>query len=644
MSDEPAIRVEHLSKSYKAARSVTDVPIPKGFPGSGSRGKGKGRGRQDEDFEDEDDLEERRPEELDEEDDLEEEGAAVPPSDRIVHALNDVSLEVKRGARLAVLGPAGSGKSTLLKVIARITPPTAGRVIVHGRVSPPLDLAASFMNSNATGRQNVFIVARLFGLSKRLVANQIDDIFDLAGIAEKIDHRTATYSNRQYRRLAISIALHLQPDVLLIDDRLASTDEAFVAHVRDWLLQASTDGDLTILFAAGDVETVSGICDEAIWLADGRIVERRPLEDGAPAVVPRARPRRRSEAPPGGLDVLDASQRQLAHDLLADGRTFEQIAATRGTTVDSVRDEARRMLATVAPDGGRLEPALRDEISDYILGQSHPDAAELERLAATPAARHWPVVIAYYLGHLAPEGLPAFPREPGPAGYEGFVPRPEPAAAVLVDYLAIAQGSARAREAFAAATDKALWKGATQVKWPDVAECAEFDHEEAKAVTQRLLAARSATGLPDPEYTPFGYGVSIAAATLRSADGLPVQLVRRSEEVMVETVLDATAGSQDARVDVVLEARGLDPVHIRQPQEFAVPEAGRYHVVARLPAALLDAGEYRARVVADVQRDGHTAQVELRDAFLFEVLDTGDELVADGDSGAGADVRWHVSP
>ncbi|MGI9098588.1 MAG: ABC transporter ATP-binding protein [Solirubrobacteraceae bacterium] len=654
MSDEPAILAENLSKSYRAGRSVTDVPIPRGFPGSGLRGRRRERERRDVDDDEEDELEER-PHDLEQPAEREDEETAAT-SGRIVHALRDVSLEVRRGARLAVLGPAGSGKSTLLKVVARITPPTEGRVVVRGRVSPPLELAASFLNPNATGRQNAIIVARLFGLPKRLVEPQLDDIFALAGITEKLDHRVATYSNRQYRRLAISVALHLQPDVLLIDDRLASTDEEFAARVQERLMQASATGQLTILFAATEVEAVSGICDEAIWLADGRIVERRRLEQATPAGAPRPRPQplpqpqpqpqpQRGSVPgPSGLDGLDPSQRELVHELVARGRTYEQLAAERGTTVGRVRADAQRMLATVAPDGGRLEPELREAIGDYMLGQSQPDPAELERLAATPQARHWPVVIGYYLKHLAPAGLPAFPLVPGPAGYEGFVPPPEPAAAVLVDYLAIALGSDRARDAFAAATDKAIWKAASRVSWADVSEAAGFDHHEAKAVTQRLLATRSAQGLPDPDRTPFGEGVSIAGATLRSADGLPVQSVRRSEDVMVETVVDATGGHQGVRVELVLEARGLDPVHVGQPQEFTIAAAGRYHVVARFSAALLDPAEYRARVVVDVERDGHTSQVKLRDAFAFETLDTGEELDAGEDSDAAADVRWHVSP
>ena len=498
MSDEPAILVEHLSKTYRTGRSLTDVPIPMGFPGSGARGKKAGRGRRDDDFDDDDDDEVmERPDELDEEDDDEDEETG-PPTSRIVHALRDVSLEVPRGGRLAVLGAAGSGKSTLLKVIARITPPTEGRVTVRGRVSPPLDLAASFMNPNATGRQNAFIVARLFGLPKRHVAPQLDDIFELAGVPEKIHHRVGTYSNRQYRRLAISIALHLEPDILLIDDRLATADEEFGERVHEHLMRTSASGDLTILFASTEVEPVRGICNEAIWLADGGIVERRKLEDAAPAGAARRRLRRGHVPSPGGLDVLEPEQRALATELVGRGRTYEQLAAERGTTPEAIRDEAREMLVTLAPDGGRLDPEVRDAIADFMLGQTNPGEDELRRLAETPEARVWPVVIAHYLEHLAPAGLPAFPREP-PNGYEGFVPAPEPGAAVLAEYLAIAIGPDRAREALAAATDKAIWKGVSQVIWADVSEAADFDHQEAKAVTQRLLAARSASGLPDPE-------------------------------------------------------------------------------------------------------------------------------------------------
>ena len=655
-------------KSYKTARSVTDVPIPRGFPGSGSR---KARGRRDDDIDDEDDAIEPRPDDLERAERADEEPA--PESGRIVHALRDVSLEIQRGARLAVLGPAGSGKSTLLKVIARITPPTEGRVTVRGRVSPPLDLAASFLNPNTTGRQNAVTVARLFGVPKRLVLAQLDDIFELAGISEKLDHRVGTYSNRQYRRLAISVALHLQPSILLIDDRLVGADDEFAQRVHEWLLAASAKGDLTILFAAADAEIVGAICDEAIWLDEGHLVKRDSLEQ-VDAPVPKEAPAQdrpaAQDAPPsedtppledtpadgrrppasvpglGGLDLVDTEQRELARALVAEGRTYAQLAAERGVTVDRVRADAQRMLVEVAPDGGRLEPELREAIGDFMLGQTHPDPAELQRLAASPGARHWPVVIAHFLEHLAPEGLPAFPREPGPGGYQnydGVIPRPRPDATLLAEYLAIALGPDRAREAVAAATDKAIWKGVPDFTWSDVCKAAGYDRAEAKAVTRRLEAARKEAGLPALSAALEAEDISIATATLRAADGLPADSLRRSEQVTVETVVEVTDERDMIRVELVFQARGLNPVRFRQPQGFCAPMIGRYRFIARFPVLLLDPAEYRASVVVDVTRNGRASQVELLDAFGFEVLDVGDELDGLQEVDPAADVRWHVS-
>lgn len=646
MTGQPAIVIEKVSKTYRAGRSVTDVPVPRLLPGSKGRGNRRPDRRDDDFVDDEDELDEVH-EELQEPDRGNEE--AERPADRIVHALRDVSLEVPRGARLGVLGPVGSGKSTLLKLLARITPPTSGRVLVRGRVSPPLELATSFLNPNATGRQNAFLIARLFGVPRQVVEARLPEIFELAGIEEKLEHRAGTYSNRQYRRLGTSIALHLDPDILLADDRLVAGDPEFAERVEALLEEATKRGDLTILFAASDVETVSGLCEEAIWLADGQIVERRPLERAAGTRPARRRTRRRPAASDmaAGLDALDPAQRELAEQLIAKGRSYEELAAERKTSVTSLRDEARRMLTTTAPDGGRLPAELRDQIADYMLGQTRPSHAELELLAATPEGRHWPIVIAYYLEDLAPVGLPAFPREPGPGGYEGFVPPLDPGASVLVDYLAIALGPERAREALAAATDKAIWKDAAQVKWADVAEAAGFDHEEAKAVTQRLLATRGAEGLPDPEPQRFGKRVSITAASLRSVDGLPTRSVRLCEDVMVETVIDSSAGGMRMRVQLVLETHDGEVVRLDQPEDFEAGGAGRYHVFARFPAGMLDDGHYSACVVAHVESNGHESRIELRDAFSFEALDTGesaDDEDAPRNSIGPEEVEWRVSP
>jgi ABC-type polysaccharide/polyol phosphate transport system ATPase subunit len=493
MSDEPAILVEHLAKSYRAGRAVTDVPIPLGFPGSRSNMDRRRERRDaelddDEDEDDEDDLEEREPE-TDE---------PVDGSNRIIHALRDVSFEVPRGARLAVLGPPGSGKSTLLKVVARITPPTDGTVTVRGRVSPPLDLAASFLNARATGRQNAFMVARLFGLPKRLIRPRLEEIFAFAGIAEKIDHRAGTYSSLQYRRLAVSITLHLDPDILLVDGRLGP-DPEFADRVRDWIMKASSQGALTVLYASGKAQSVSGVCDEAIWLDDGRIVDRRPLEppvERPMPVEPREPPPRREPLPRGGLSRLDRGQRALAKQLITIGRSYDDLAAERDVTPEEVRDAAQAMLRTAAPDGGHVAPELREALGDYLLGQTAPGRAELELLVATPEARVWTVSVHRHLGHLAPAGLPALPHVTSRVGHEQRIPKPEPAAVLLVRYLEIALGSQPAEEAREAATDRAIWRGANDVRWAYVADAAGIDRIEASAIIERLSALRTASGLP----------------------------------------------------------------------------------------------------------------------------------------------------
>ena len=651
---EPAILVEHLTKSYRVGRAVTDVPIPLGWPGSRSN-IDRSRGRRDDDLDDDDDEDEDE-EGLDERAaaDREEDGPA-PTSDRIVHALRDISLEVPRGARLALVGPPGSGKSTLLKVVARITPPTGGRVTVRGRVSPPLDLAASFLNARATGRQNAFMVAKLFGQSKRLIRPRLDDIFEFAEIAGKLDHRAGTYSSLQYRRLAVSIALHLQPDILLVDGRLGP-DPEFADRVRDWIMQASSQGELTVLYATTQPRSVVGVCDEAIWLADGRIVDRGPLEPAEPPVaqpvVPVAPPpppvqrpkkrRRRQPSPRGGFGRLSREQRALARQLIARGRSYADLAAERDVTAEEVRDAAHQMLATAAPDGGHVAVELREALGDYLLGQTAPGRAELERLVATPEARVWSVSVNRHLGHLAPVGLPALPHVTLRAGYEERIPQPEPAAMLLVRYLEIALGERPAREARQAATDRTIWRGLKTVRWTYVADAAGVDRVEASAIVERMCALRVARGL-SPLPRADGVPVTIASATLSTAGGAPTGSVRACERLSVGVTIDAAADVR-VRAGLVLTAPAADAMLIEQPEAFEVDEGMRYRVVADLPPGVLAAGDYVVGVVLDVVGGAEAERVELSEELTLEVLACEEGEHLERGSTSRDDVIWTISP
>src|SRR5690349_24084752 len=141
-------------------------------------------------------------------------------------ALTDVSFTVPRGSTYGVIGRNGSGKSTALKLVAGITKPTSGRVAVDGRISALIELGAGF-HPEITGRENVFINGIMLGLTKSEVAERFDEIVDFAELREFIDAPVKTYSSGMYMRLGFAVAIHVEPDVLLVDEVLAVGDEAF---------------------------------------------------------------------------------------------------------------------------------------------------------------------------------------------------------------------------------------------------------------------------------------------------------------------------------------------------------------------------------------------------------------------------------
>jgi len=183
-------------------------------------------------------------------------------------ALEDVSFEVERGANFAVIGENGSGKSTLLKLVAGITKPTAGRLSVDGRVSALIELGAGF-HPEISGRENVAINAMMLGLSRKELQRQYDSIVDFAELRDFIDAPVKTYSSGMYMRLGFAVAIHVDPDVLLIDEVLAVGDEAFTRKCLDKLAEFRRRGK-TILFVTHSLGLVEKMCDEVLWLSQGR--------------------------------------------------------------------------------------------------------------------------------------------------------------------------------------------------------------------------------------------------------------------------------------------------------------------------------------------------------------------------------------
>jgi ABC-type polysaccharide/polyol phosphate transport system ATPase subunit len=183
-------------------------------------------------------------------------------------ALQDVSFAVPRGATFGVVGRNGSGKSTALKVVAGISKPTEGTVRVQGRVSALIELGAGF-HPEISGRENVFINGIMLGLTKREIQRRFDEIVEFAELTEFIDAPVKTYSSGMYMRLGFSVAIHVDPDVLLVDEVLAVGDEGFTHKCLDKFGEFKRRGK-TILLVTHSLSLVERFCDEAIWLDGGR--------------------------------------------------------------------------------------------------------------------------------------------------------------------------------------------------------------------------------------------------------------------------------------------------------------------------------------------------------------------------------------
>jgi lipopolysaccharide transport system ATP-binding protein len=184
-------------------------------------------------------------------------------------ALDDVSLEAKRGEAVGIIGPNGSGKSTMLGLIAGVIQPQAGTVEVLGRVAPLLELGAGF-HYELTGRENIVLNAVLMGLTRREVTQRLDAIVAFSGLEAFLDEPLRTYSSGMVARLGFSVAAHLEPDILLIDEILAVGDAHFQAKCHERLADFRRQG-VTLLIVSHALEVVRMLCDRAIWLQAGKV-------------------------------------------------------------------------------------------------------------------------------------------------------------------------------------------------------------------------------------------------------------------------------------------------------------------------------------------------------------------------------------
>lgn len=264
---------------------------------------------------------------------------------RDFHALHDVSLQVKRGEVVGIVGKNGSGKSTLLQMICGTLSPTGGQIETYGRVSALLELGSGF-NPEFTGRDNVFMNAALLGISHDELVPRLDGILEFAGIGEFVDQPIKTYSSGMVLRLAFAVAINVEPDILIVDEALAVGDEAFQRKCFSRIEELKQRG-CTILFVSHSAGSIIEFCDRAVLLDGGELIMQ-----GVPK------------------NVVAQYQRLLyAHPAKRDAIRDEiNSISSSNESVDGMIGDASEIMATSVQwndlsDGERYDPGLKSESS-----------------------------------------------------------------------------------------------------------------------------------------------------------------------------------------------------------------------------------------------------------------------------------------
>jgi len=186
-------------------------------------------------------------------------------------ALKEVSFDIQQGDRVGIIGRNGAGKSTLLKILSRITSPTAGRVSIAGRVASLLEVGTGF-HPELTGRENIYLNGAILGMTRADIRHQFDEIVAFSEVEKFLDTPVKRYSSGMYVRLAFSVAAHLDPEILIVDEVLAVGDAQFQKKCLGKMHEAGKQGR-TVLFVSHNMPAVRNLCDRAVWLKDGRVHE-----------------------------------------------------------------------------------------------------------------------------------------------------------------------------------------------------------------------------------------------------------------------------------------------------------------------------------------------------------------------------------
>jgi ABC-2 type transport system ATP-binding protein/lipopolysaccharide transport system ATP-binding protein len=294
--------------------------------------------------------------------------------DELVTALDDISLQVEKGMTFGVIGENGSGKSTLLKIIAGIAKPTSGRLTVEGKISALIELGAGF-HPEISGRENVFINGIMLGLSKKEITQKFDEIVEFAELEEFIDAPVKTYSSGMYMRLGFSIAINVNPEILLIDEVLSVGDAAFVPKCLD-RIDDFRRRRKTILFVSHDLTTVAKICDKVAWLKNGKIrmigepkrIVDAYLQDVAEKQEEDFQERKVQAEAPAAEPLPEPALKPAAEDEKREQRWGKREIEIRKVTLKSLGGEEKHVFH---PEEGmviEMDVAARKPLKDFVFG------------------------------------------------------------------------------------------------------------------------------------------------------------------------------------------------------------------------------------------------------------------------------------
>jgi len=240
------------------------------------------------------------------------------------HVLDGISFNVKKGEAVGLIGHNGCGKSTTLKLLTRIMYPTSGTIEMRGRVSSLIELGAGF-HADMSGRENIYINAAIFGLTKKEIDARLDDIIEFSELQDYIDNPVRTYSSGMYMRLAFSVAINVDADILLVDEILAVGDAGFQTKCFNRLKEIKAEGK-TIVIVSHSMAQIEQICDRSIWIHQGKI-----KAEGDPHTVDAAY-----------LDYMSAERKEIAKkEMIRKGNAAAVREAEKKQSAEKPKDNKR---------------------------------------------------------------------------------------------------------------------------------------------------------------------------------------------------------------------------------------------------------------------------------------------------------------